>query len=130
LLKYEAEAEGIRKVLDSKAAGYLELVRGCNGDAKAVATLLMTEKIEQIVHLQVEAIKGIKIDRVTVWDSGTSNGKDGSSTANFLAGMIKSLPPLHDVAAMAGIELPQYLGDMTPDKTSAPTPGSKSVDNK
>ena len=130
LLKYDAEAEGIRKVLDSKAAGYLELVRGCNGDAKAAATLLMTEKIEQIVHLQVEAIKGIKIDKVTVWDSGTSNGKDGSSTANFLAGLIKSLPPLHDVAAMAGIELPQYLGDMTQDKTSAPTPGSKSVDNK
>ncbi|MDP2604939.1 MAG: SPFH domain-containing protein [Deltaproteobacteria bacterium] len=132
LLKYEAEAEGIRKVLDSKAAGYLELVRGCNGDAKAVATLLMTEKVEQIVHMQVEAIKGIKIDKVTVWDSGNNNGKDGTSTANFLAGLIKSLPPLHDVAAMAGIELPQYLGDMTPEKTSTSTSTaeSKTIENK
>ena len=111
MLKYEAEAEGIRKVLDSKAAGYLELVRACNGDAKAAATLLMTEKIEQIVHMQVEAIKNIKIDKITVWDSN-GNGKDGTATANFLAGLIKSLPPLHDVAAMAGIELPKYLGEI------------------
>jgi flotillin len=109
LFKYEAEAEGIRKVLDSKAAGYLELVKGCNGDAKAVATLLMTEKIEQIVKMQVEAIKNIKIDKVTVWDGG---GKDGTATANFLSGLVKSLPPLHEVAEMAGIELPKYLGEM------------------
>jgi hypothetical protein len=25
--------------------------------------------------------------------------------------MVKSLPPLHDVAAMAGLDLPKYLGD-------------------
>ncbi|MCA0447091.1 MAG: flotillin family protein [Bacteroidetes bacterium] len=111
LMKYQAEAEGIKKVLESKASGYLALVKGCNGDAKAAATLLMTEKIEQIVNLQVEAIKNIKIDKVTVWDSG--NGKDGnSSTANFLSGLIKSLPPLHDVAEMAGIDLPKYLGEI------------------
>ncbi len=115
LLKYEAEAEGIRKVLDSKAAGYLELVRGCNGDAKAVATLLMTEKIEQIVQLQVEAIRNIRIDKVTVWDSG-SGGKEGSSTANFLAGLVKSLPPLHEVAAMAGVDLPKFLGEIAENK--------------
>ena len=111
LLKYQAEAQGIRQVLDSKAAGYLELIRSCNGDAKAAATLLMTEKIEQIVQLQVEAIRNIKIDKITVWD-GAGGGKDGTDTANFLAGMIKCLPPLHDVAALAGIELPKYLGRM------------------
>ena len=61
LLKYQAEAEGIRQVLESKAAGYLELVKGCNGDSKSAATLLMTEKIEEIVKLQVEAIRNIKI---------------------------------------------------------------------
>jgi len=114
LFKYQAEAEGVRKVLESKAAGYLNLVQGCNGDAKAAATLLMTEKIEQIVQLQVEAIRNIKIDKVTVWDS--TSGTDGPATANFLAGLIKSLPPLHDVAGMAGIELPKYLGEITAQK--------------
>lgn len=115
LLKYQAEAEGLRKVLESKAAGYLELVRGCNGDAKAVATLLMTEKIEKIVEMQVEAIRNIKIDKVTVWDS-SGGSKDGTATSNFLSGLIKSIPPLHDVAKMAGVELPEYLGRMTVEK--------------
>jgi len=117
LLKYQAEAEGIKLVLESKAAGYLDLVKGCNGNAKDVATLLMTEKIEQIVQLQVEAIRNIKIDKITVWDSA-GGGKDGTSTANFLSGLVKSLPPLHDVAAMAGIDLPEYLGEIatTPEK--------------
>jgi flotillin len=116
LLKYQAEAEGIRKVLESKAVGYLELVKGCNGDAKAVATLLMTEKIEKIVEMQVEAIRNIKIDKVTVWDSA-GGAKDGTATSNFLSGLIKSIPPLHDVARMAGVELPEYLGQMTVEKS-------------
>ncbi len=117
LAKYEAEAKGIRQVLDSKAAGYQALVKSCNGDARAASTLLMIEKIEDIVARQVEAIKNIKIDKVTVWDSG-NNEKGTSSTANFLSGLIRSIPPLHEVAGMAGVELPQYLGDTTekPDK--------------
>lgn len=111
LLKYEAEAEGIRKVLESKAKGYQDLVRSCSGDAKAVATLLMIEKLEQIVKMQVEAISNLKIDKVTVWDSGSGgNGKTG--TAGFLSGLFQSLPPLHEVAAMAGLDLPKYLGEV------------------
>jgi len=109
LLKYQAEAEGVKKVLESKAAGYQSLVASCNGDAKSAATLLMTEKIETIVGLQVEAIRNIKIGKVTVWDS--CGGKDdGTSTSRFMSGLIKALPPLHDVAGLAGIELPKYLG--------------------
>ncbi len=117
LLKYQAEAEGIKQVLASKAAGYLELVKGCDGDAKAAATFLMTEKIEEIVKLQVEAIRNIKIDKITVWDSAGGD-KNGTTTANFLSGLIKSLPPLHEVAKMAGIELPQYLGELVLDKSA------------
>lgn len=111
LAKYEAEAKGIKQVLESKAAGYMSLVKSCNGDAKAASTLLMIEKIEDIVGKQVEAIRNLKIDKITVWDSG--NGEKGnSSTANFLASMIKSLPPLQEIANMAGVQLPEYLGKM------------------
>lgn len=113
LLRYEAEAAGIRKVLDSKAAGYQSLVASCKGDARAAATLLLIEKIEHIVETQVEAIKNIKIDKITVWDSG-GNG-DGSSTSNFVSSLIKSVPPLQDIAAMAGVELPEYLGRIRED---------------
>ena len=114
LFKYEAEAKGVRQVLESKAAGYLGLLQSCNGDARALATLLMTEKIQEIVSLQVEAIRNLKIDKITVWDSG--QGVNGGSTSNFLSSLIKSLPPLHDVAAMAGIDLPQYLGEIAAKK--------------
>ena len=56
----------------------------------------------------MEAIKNIKIDKVTVWETG--NGKDGkTSTANFLQGMLGSIPPLDDVFKSAGLELPNYL---------------------
>ncbi len=114
LMKYEAEAKGIRQVLDSKAEGYSRLVDSCAGDAKAAATLLMVEKIEQIVARQVEAIQNLKIDKITVWDTGSS--PDGrSSTAQFVSSLIKTLPPLHEVAAMAGVELPGYLGQVSPE---------------
>jgi flotillin len=111
LLKYEAEARGIKQVLESKAAGYAELVQSCSGDARAAATLLMIEKLEEIVRTQVEAIKNLKIDKITVWDGGQT-GNGGNTTANFLSGFVKSLPPLHDIAEMAGLDLPKYLGRM------------------
>lgn len=119
LLKYEAEAKGVRLVLDSKAAGYSSLVKSCNGDAKAAATFLMVEKIEQVVARQVEAIRNLKIDKITVWDSA-GGGEKGSSTANFVSSLIKSVPPLQDVASMAGVELPEYLGRMTEEKVTKP----------
>ncbi len=108
LKKYDAEARGTQQVLDAKAAGYQALVRSCNGDARSAATLLMVEKIEEIVAKQVEAVKNLKIDKVTVWDSGGADGK--SSTAGFVSSLVKSLPPIHDLAGMAGVELPGYLG--------------------
>lgn len=104
-----AEAEGIWKVLEAKSNGYQGIVDASKGDARDAATLLMVEKIEEIVSMQVEAIKNIKIDKVTVWDGGLG---EGSSTANFMSGLVKSLPPLHEVAQMAGVELPDYLGDV------------------
>ena len=79
--------------------------------------MLLIEKLEEIVKLQVEAIKNIKIDKITVWDSGSG---EGSSTSNFMNQFVKSLPALHDVASMAGLELPQYLGKIIDEKTLKP----------
>ena len=114
LAKYNAEAEGTRAVLEAKASGYQSLVKSAGGDPKAAATLLMVEKIEQLVARQTEAIANLKIDKITVWDSG--NGGEGGSTANFVSSLIKSLPPVHDVAKMAGVDLPDYLGSMNVDE--------------
>ena len=112
LAKYEAEAEGVKQVLEAKAQGYSNLVTSASGDPKAAATLLMVEKIEAMVSAQTEAIRNLKIDKITVWDSG--NDKDGNSaTSNFVSSLVQSLPPIHDVAKMSGVELPDYLGSMT-----------------
>jgi len=105
-----AEAEGISEVLNAKADGYRKLVDASGGDAKAAATLLLVEKMEDIVAKQVEAISNLQIDKITVWDSAGGNGE--GSTANFVSSLIHSLPPVHDVAKMAGVELPDYLGSV------------------
>ena len=113
LARYKAEAEGQQSVLEAKAAGYKSLVASAGGDTKAAATLLMVEKIEELVSRQTEAISNLKIDKITVWDSGNGgkNG-EGGSTSNFISSLMQSLPPVHDVAKMAGVELPEYLGAM------------------
>ena len=111
LARYNAEAEGTKAVLEAKANGYKLLVDSAGGDVKAAATLLMVEKIEQIVARQTEAISNLKIDKITVWDSG-AGGSEGGSTANFVSSLIHSLPPVHDVAKMAGVDLPDYLGSV------------------
>ena len=118
LAKYEAEAEGIQKVLESKAKGYSNLVASASGDPKAAATLLMVEKIEAMVNAQTEAIRNLKIDKITVWDSG-NNADGNSATSNFVSSLVQSLPPIHDVAKMSGVELPDYLGSMTDDSDAS-----------
>jgi len=114
--KLDAEARGNYEILKAKGAGFKEIIDACGKSGNEAAKMLMIEKLEQIVSLQTEAIKNIKIDKITVWD-GNGGGKDGkTSTANFLSGMMQSLPPLHDVASMAGVELPEYLGKLQDSK--------------
>ena len=117
LFKYQAEAEGMQKLLEAKAAGYRKLVESVGGDAQAASTLLMIEKMEELVARQVEAISHLKIDKITVWDSG-GNG-DGSSTSNFIANLFKSLPPLQAISEKAGVQLPEYLGKVKGQGSSA-----------
>ncbi len=112
LARYMAEAEGTKAVLEAKASGYAQLVSSAGGDAKAAATLLMVEKMEELVARQTEAISNLKIDKITVWDSGNGSNGEGGSTSNFISSLMQSLPPVHDVAKMAGIELPEYLGNV------------------
>jgi flotillin len=109
LAKYLAEAEGIRKVLDAKASGYEHLIRVC-GDRKDLApSLLIIEKLPDLIAEQVKAIQNLKIDKVTVWDSGSGENGNGA-TAGFLRGLIGALPPIHELAEQAGIDLPAVLG--------------------
>merc|ERR1711974_72861 len=109
LFKAQAEAQGQFEILTKQAAGMEQIVKAAGNSSRDAVLLLIADKLPELVKTQAEAIKNIKIDKVTVWDNG-SNGEDGkSSTANFLSGMYKSVPPLQEMFNMAGMDLPEYL---------------------
>ncbi len=115
--KMEAEARGTQEVLQKQALGFAEIVKAAANSPEEAVRLLIADKLEQLVQLQVEAIKNIRIDKVTVWDNGTT--KDGkTATANFLSGMAGSIPPMNELFNMAGMRLPEFLGE----NASAPAP--------
>ena len=105
--KMDAEARGIYEVL-KQAEGYARIVKAAAGDPDKAVMMLITDKLPELVKTQVEAVKNIKIDKVTVWD-GNNAGNGNTSTANFISGMMKSVPPLNDLFNMAGLNLPTYL---------------------
>jgi len=108
--KMEAEAKGLFEILTKQAEGYKEVVAAAGGDPSKAFQLLLLEKLPELVRTQVDAVKNIKIDKITVWDSGNGQGENGnSSTANFVSGMMKTVPPLNDLFNMAGLNLPTYL---------------------
>lgn len=109
ILQKQAEAQGIMEVLTKQAQGLDKIVSAAGGDSKNAVLLLIADQLPELVRIQAEAIKNIKIDKVTVWDGG-QGGKDGkSSTAGFISGLYKSVPPLEEMFNMAGMELPDYL---------------------
>lgn len=108
--KMEAEAKGLYQILTKQAEGYDQMIRAAGGDANKAYMLLLLEKLPELVRTQVEAIKGINIDKVTVWDNGGQSADGKGSTANFVSGLLKSVPPLSDLFDQAGMNLPEYLG--------------------
>ncbi|MEM7622186.1 MAG: SPFH domain-containing protein [Planctomycetota bacterium] len=116
LARYQAEAEGVQKVLEAKAEGYRQLMTAAADNPQVAPTLLLIEQMPQLVAEQVKAIQNLKIDKITVWEggrgttSGTGNRSTRGATADFLAGLIGSLPQVHELAEQAGIDLPSALG--------------------
>ncbi|MEJ6523314.1 MAG: SPFH domain-containing protein [Opitutales bacterium] len=113
----EAEAKGTLAALQSKAEGFARIVEAA-GSAELASTLLVTEQLPQLVAEQVKAIANLKIDNITVWDSGKGEGGK-NDTANFVSGLVGVLPPLHQITKNAGIELPEFLGKLTESPTEA-----------
>ena len=107
--KMEAEARGMQEMLLKQAAGFAELVKSSGGDASDALRLMIADKMENLLRVQVDAISNMKIDKITVWDNGES--KDGkTATAGFVSGMMKSIPPMNEMFDMVGMQLPEYLG--------------------
>lgn len=134
MMKYEAESKGMEELLNAKAKGYKEIIQACGGDGKSAATLLLLEQLDTLVSRQTEALANLKIDKITVWDSG-SGGGDQNTTSSFLRNYIGALPPIHELAKQVGLDLPEFLGSMSKDQQSnedvskekKTTPKSKTV---
>ena len=106
--KMDAQARGTLEILSKQAEGFNEMVKAAAGDPQKAVLMLIADKLPELVKTQVEAVKGIKIDKVTVWDStAATDGK--TATANFISGLMGSVPPLQDLFKMAGMSLPDYL---------------------
>lgn len=131
-----AEAKGQLEILSKQAEGFGKIIDAAGGKSDDAVKLLIADKIQDLVALQVDAIKNLKIDKVTVWDS-MEGGK--STTANFLSGMLGAVPPLNELFKMNGMELPSYLGKVNDAQeesaqevhyTPAPSVDKKSKNNK
>jgi flotillin len=108
--KMEAQARGAQEILLRQAAGLQEIVGAAGGNTDNAVRLLIADKLEDLTRIQVDAIKNIKIDKVTVWDNGSKVGSGKTGTADFVSGLFKSIPPLNEVFKMAGMELPEFTG--------------------
>ena len=120
----DAEALGLMAILQKKAQGLGDIVQACTGDPQMAMMMMITEQLPKLVEEQVKAISNLKIDSVVVWDGGSKGGK--TQTADFLSGLVGSLPPLHDITKNVGLELPEYLGRMTGAGRTPPDSGGSS----
>lgn len=123
LAKMEAEGQGVEAILEGKAKGYRALVDACGGDASVTAALLLIEKLTEVSGIQAEAVKNLPIDKVVVWDSGDRGG-----LSNLGGRFMSVLPPMHDLARMVGLELPEFLGKATTATEGASTPSQADSD--
>lgn len=129
LFKAQAEAQGLFEVLTKQAQGLDQIVKAAGNNSKDAVLLLIADKLPELVRMQSEAIKNIKIDKITVWENG-GNADGKSSTANFLSGMYKSVPPLQEMFNMAGMDLPEYLKGKDKEGNEAPSKPTKNKDSE
>lgn len=119
LLKMQAEADGVKALLIKQAEGFAEIIKSSGGEANDAIRMMIADKLEELTRIQVDAIKNLQIDKVTVWDSGAKSDGGKGTTADFISGLYKSVPPLTDMFDMAGMQLPKYLGEKKSDDTDA-----------
>lgn len=113
--KMEAQARGAQEILVKQADGMRELVNAAGGNADSAIKLILANNMEELMKIQVEAIKNIKIDKVTVWDGGSNAENGKTATADFISGIMKAIPPMGEMFNQAGMELLKFLGEKIDD---------------
>jgi flotillin len=125
-MKLEAEARGQFEILAKKGDGLKQIVQACGGSTQAFQ-MLMLEHLDHLAEASSRAISNIKFDKIVVWENGGHNGK--SSTADFLSGLAKTLPPMMQVMRdIGGVELPESLVKLGADEPK-PAPSTAAQGN-
>ncbi len=122
--KLQAQAKGEYEILAAKGKGLETIITACGG-AEPAFRMMMLEHMDNLAESSAKAISNIKFDKVVVWENG---GKDGqSSTAGFLQGLSRSMPPMmHVMKDIAGVEMPEYLAKLSGEENGVPAkPGNR-----
>jgi len=115
IAKMTAEGKGVQAILDGKAAGYRGLVEACQ-TAQQAGALLLIEKLQEIASVQAQAIRDLPIEKVFVWDGGGSD----SGLSGLGGRLMGALPPMHELARLVGLDLPDFLGRLA-DRQDGPS---------
>src|SRR5262249_7687062 len=113
--RLDAEARGQYEILAKKGDGLRRIIEACGG-AQPAFQLLMLEHLDTLAPTAAHGSANIKFDKVIVWENGGGNGDGQSSTAKFLQGMARTMPPMMQILKdIGGVELPEYLARLSPE---------------
>ena len=116
-VRLEAEARGQYEILAKKGEGLQRIIEAC-GSAQEAFQLLLLEHLQGLAQASAQAIANVKFDKVVVWDRG-----DGKGAANFMQGLVHSMPPILQVMKdIGGVEVPEYLARLAPEAPVTPVP--------
>lgn len=112
LVQKEAEGAGIKAVFKGQAEGFAQLVKSA-GSSELAIQMMITEQLPELMRIQVDAIKNLKIDKIVVWDGMGGNKGDGtgtgSTTSDWIQSLLKCLPAYDELYKMTGNKLPGML---------------------
>ncbi len=109
-LKLEGEALGVRAILESRAEGFRKLVEAAGHDSQAAAMLLLAEKAPELYNIQAEAMKNVRVDKLTVVGGLGGAGGAENPLGRVASDYLSLLPSLHEGAKTFGLDLPAMMG--------------------
>ena len=121
-LRMEGEALGVRAILESRAEGFRKLVEAAGRDSQAAAMLLLAEKAPELYNIQAEAMKNVRVDKLTVVGGMGGAGGVDNALGKVASDYLTLLPSLHEGAKAFGLDLPAMMGKPHKPDGAAPHP--------
>jgi len=101
--KLKAEASGAQSMLEGRAQGFRELLSATGHDLESVSRLIVAERIVEISQTLSEAVSKVRMDKVVVMGGGSGGSTSGVSS--LMQDLFKGALPLAEVAESLGFEI-------------------------